>query len=610
MTVEANDGATSDGEAAPRLEQPQRGQGTRRAGPSLLWSGVMLGSLGCASADAPPRPALVLQFAALSSLGCVPSPNGRSSLPDDIATLAVAVRVPNVAPRVERIGRAALLKAGQWALADVPADTPLAVEVWGCTGAKGLAWAGVTRGVVVPLQAEATTQVFLAPTAALGCTGSDAKSVSAGASDHLQEARSLASAASLDGGDVLVAGGIGAWSAKDKRGVATRSTEVFDHRVGAFRPGPQLQSARIWHHALALDASRALVVGGVTSVAQVGSTAWPMPLLAPQKPTDAVPMFPAEIVDVAAGTATASGVAPGAAAVAMSSVVAWDDGWLFAGGVDAAGVPSKVVTILQGRADIAAGGPGAATTLALQVGRVRPALVRLENGAVLAWGGQTSGKAADAAELLGKGAKAFAPVTLQGDAALLALDPLATIAAQAVSLGVVAGVETVLVVGGVPAQSLTAAQAPTLALRVTLDTGAITVHAVETGATKIFGGIAGNAIGLGHGEALLTAGLVALSGGAPCAVGAAECIGDQAWRVTLAGPPAAMGAVQLAVEAVAALGGPRFGVAVARAPAGWLLVGGQRTIVDGAVEGSAALDGTGRVLARLPDDPQLGARCP
>ena len=579
----------------------------RRIKAKLLMPCLAL-TVGCAADIPETPPGMTLQFAALSAAGCQETGSGRNTIPDTITTLAVAVQAGTAAPRVERISRDTLIKKGQWLISDVVADEPVDVTVWGCDGSKSVTWAGRTIGLSVDAQKETSTQVFLAPTQSLGCTGSEARNAGAGETDHLQKGRSLAVGVALPSGDAAIVGGIGSWSGQTKSGVASREVEIFDHAVGVFRKGPQLLAGRIWHHAFALDATHILVVGGVTGVNQFGSTKLPTPILTPAKPDGALPAIAAELLDISAGTSKQSAAAVGAGAQLLSSATRWNDGLLFVGGVDSSQSATTTANLLGDLAAVAGGAAGTAKSLSLQVARARPGLVTLSNGAVLVWGGNVNGKAADAAEWIQSTGKGFVRLTVGGDASLLAADPLATVDPVVVSLGATDGVETLLISGGILAGSPSATQSKTFAARVNLTSGAITLVAVDTGTTKLFGGIAGLGIARG-GAALLSPGAIALLGGAPCAAGASECIGGSVWQVRISGDATAT-PLKLDVQTLDALGGPRFGIASVQVPVGTLLVGGQSTLVDTKVDGDAALDPTARLIGFTPTDPAFGALCP
>ncbi len=566
---------------------------------------------GCADVEpTAERGGLQLQFAALAPSGCLTSTAGRNSVPETVATVVVAIRAGDLPPRIERIGRAKLMSAGQWLIPDVKAGVPIDVEVWGCGADKSVGWAGRSNGLEVEAQKEATTQVFLAPTAALGCTGSDAKSVTAGETDHLQSGRSLSAVAALAGGDVVVVGGIGSWSGKDRKGLASRDIDIFDHRVGAFHKGPQLQSARVWHHAIAIGPQQVLVVGGVTQVQQIGATNLPTPLLMPAKPDDAAPLTAVELVDLQLGTSRKVPVAAGAGLQLLSSAVPALGGALFVGGVDGGGAATKVATHLSDFAAIIGGGGGKATSLSLGVARARPGLVVLEGGGVLIVGGNLDGAAGQGFELVTDVAKGAVALPVVGDATLTTSKGLMTISPTVVSLGVRNGAEAVLVMGGLGASSITAEQSQTYLARVDAGAAKVTVVGVDLGGKSLLGGFAGLGVRV-PGGALVAAGAIKLTGGAPCVASAAECIGADLWRVALgADAGAGVGAQPLTLQVVEALGGPRFGLVGSAVPGGTLLVGGQSTLVESGVEGAAALDPTGRLLARLPSDPALGALCP
>lgn len=570
----------------------------------LVAAAALLAAGGCADVE-PQAGGLSLHFAALSAGGCQETNNGRNVIPDDVDALTVAIAIDGLPTRYERTTRAAVNAASQWLLPNISANVPVDVHVYGCKSGAAV-WAGSSLGLQVEEQKESQAHVFLAPVDKLGCTGSEAISASAGESDHLSRARSMAAVATLPGGDAVVVGGIGSYAASGD-GVAARDVDRYDHRGGHFRKGPQLLEARVWHHAFGLDDRHVLVVGGATGVSRFGDTGLPTSLLMPKNAAAARPAQAAELLDLQAGTATASTAAVGTGARLLSSSIATPEGLLFVGGVDDAGDAVQGVTLLSDLAGIAAGGAGTATNAKLVVARARPALLTLHDGSVLVWGGNAGDKATELGERR-KADGSFQMLAISGDAALLASADIVSVAPQAVSLGASGGVETVLVFGGARGE-LSTAKIPAYAVRIDVASGSATLVALSLpSGVALSAGIAGLAAPHGDNAALVSGGLVALSGGAPCAASDAECILADVLRVHVSGDASAS-PLSLTVETIGTFGGPRFGVATARIDAGVLLVGGQSSVVDSQAAGDAVLDPTGRVVAAPPPAAELATIC-
>lgn len=557
---------------------------------------------GCAVAPEP-EGGLELHFAALSAGGCQATNNGRNAVPDEVDGLTVVVDIEGVPKRYERASRADVNKAAQWLIGNVSANVPVDVQVFGCAGGKAL-WGGTTRGLQIEEQKETQAHVFLAPVGKLGCTGSEATSASAGESNHLSRARSLAVAAALPGGDAVVVGGLGSYAASGD-GIAARDVDIYDHQAGNFHKGPQLLEARVWHHAFALSDRHVLVVGGATGASRYGDASLPTPLLMPKQAASARPSKAAELLDLQAGTAAVSTAAVGAGSRLLASAARHGDGLLFVGGVDDVGEAVKEGTLLTGLADVAAGGTGTSKSVPLVIARARPGMLRLHDGSMLVWGGNASGKATELGERL-VGDAAFQALAIDGDAGLLASTTIATVAPQLVSLGEANGVETVLVFGGA-GKALSTADVPSYAVRLDVAAGKATLVAIAPPSGKaLVGGIAGFAKAYGS-AALVSGGLVALSGGAPCAAGD-DCVMDEVFAVAIDGAADAA-PLALTMDSVGTFGGPRFGVAAVAIDAGILLAGGQSHAVDSAAAGDAVLDPTGRVVAAPPPAAELSLIC-
>ena len=242
----------------------------------------------------------------------------------------------------------------------------------------------------------------------------------------------------------------------------------------------------------------------------------------------------------------------------------------------------------------------------LAIARARPALVLLSDGTVLVWGGPGSGKSAD----LGERRRAdgtFAVLAVSGDADLLADASITTVGPAVVSLGVKAGFELLIVSGGATG-ALSTADVPSYAVVIELAANKAVLRPLKLPASvALSGGVAGFAAPYGEGGALLSGGLISISGGAPCAASDAECIIAEVYRVQADGD-FNVSPIVLAAQTIGTLGGRRFGVAVARIPAGVLLAGGQSSVV---ATGAApdVFDPTGRIVAAPPLASEAASIC-
>jgi len=593
-------------------QQMHHVRGARRALAAVL---ACAGLTGCAI-DAPPAAdggGLALWFAPLTSGACTATSNGTSTVPEAIDRLVVNWTDPSGLPRTASIQRAKLGK-GSWEIRPLLVTDKLDIDVWGCSKDKKVVYAGRSNDLRIDEKAETTARVFMTPVGKLSCAGSS------GGSATLHMARSLAGATvlgrseidqagkksvALAAGDVLVAGGIKDWSASKKLGTGSNVTDLYDHRLGQFRKGPDLLAPRILPHVLALAPGKVLVVGGVTTVQLFGQQTLPSPLLAPAQLASAQANPPGEILRLhgAAGEAGGSSKCEadvGVGARFLSSAIHLGSEVLFVGGVGDDGSPLKDATRLGNFQDVAGGGPGLSAPVKLIFERARPALLQFPDGTVIVWGGAASGKASDMGELIAPGATTGEAVQVTG-AGLVDNPNLSTVGAVAVALAVSADSVTFLVAGGIPfAAPTNAANAPSYVVTVNRTAKTADMRPVALSAGTLRAGLHAAATRLPGGQILVAGGLVAPASIADVCTTSGECVLDSYVVLQV---PADLGGPQLTLTVVATgtLGGPRFGMTALPLPSGALLTGGQSSILPPS-DPADVLDNVGAVISVAPGD--------
>lgn len=578
---------------------------------------------GCAVEPVVPASAggVTLTFAPLSDGNCTATTNGTKQVPDGIASL-VALWTAEVQDGsgavVLKSGKAKASKAeaagGKWEVKDIPATSSLAVQVYGCSAAQQVVYGGARDRVQIEAGKPQNAHIFLAPIEGLGCTGSPTGAA------KLSVARSLAASAVLPNGDVLVAGGMAAWNGGTAKGEGSVALDVYESREGHFRPltaggkALQLSVGRIGPHVLPLAAgtgTQALVVGGTLSAKRIGDANLKLPLFSPASIKDgAVPALEAELVDVGSQPSVkAAAVKTGVGTALWSSALATGTSLVFAGGQSATGQVLDTATRVRELADVAQGGSGKTDPpIKLNVPRLKPVLLSFpSDGTVLVWGGAVPASGAADAKLMGEllsDTNQSQPLTVDGDAGLLADANLSTVGAVATYVERTAGSLTVLVAGGVPVaelgKGLGTDKAPAYLLTVNKATLTATVRKVQLpDAAPLRSGLFGMAVPLDDRRVLVGGGVVsavdALGGLCGDSGGATECVLPQAWVVRV--PVATAGdTAPLTLELLRTvdLSGMRFGMAVAPLPLGALIAGGQASAFQG-VDGETLRD-SGTVL--------------
>ena len=556
---------------------------------------VLLAACTTATPDAtdpePGGPGIGLQFAALQAGSCTTTSNGAKKLPDDVATLALALRTGEGESIVRVTGSdlAAVRAKGQW-LVKLKATDRLDIEVFGCDKTKQVTWYGRSNDHHIDKDKDTPARVFLTPVGKVACTGSQ------GTAGTLQAGRSLMGGTALlraedagadnkttlvsPGGDALVVGGIREWSATKAVGAGATATDIYDHRLGGFRKGPDLLVPRIAPHVHVLSDRKVLVAGGLSAAPRLGDTNLPMQMLAPDKPGAGVPDPKAEVLklfkDAEGGPGSKkAGADVGVGALPWSSARQHGTAITYAGGLQADGTASAKATRLEGLAEVATGGAGKTTAIVLAAGRVRPGLVTFGDGALVVWGGtaletaigelvvdgETQGKALDLTGADSVGGK------------------LASAAPLVVPLDIGETIMTLLVIGGVPFDDpYNAAKAPTYAVTIDRSKNTAVIKPITlAGGGALRAGLFAAGFQTASRQVLVAGGLLAVTSVPEVCGTGSECVLD---GVLLLTPPADLGAdkFELGVALHGKLGGPRFGVLALGVPAGVLLAGGQSSL--------------------------------
>jgi hypothetical protein len=575
--------------------------------PAACLTAAML-LVGCAESEpaAVANSGLELWFASLTSQGCAATTNGQGVVPATVTTLAAVLTRPDQTQETFKVSKSTVQGKGSWLLTGLPIGQDIDLELFGCDASHKVVYSGRTNDVAVVDQAETVARVFLAPVAQLACTGGP------GGSATLKGARSLAGAAALFDGQAVVAGGIKEWSSADKSGTASSDVDVYDYRLGAFRPAPSLLVGRIQPHVHALPPltadptiRRVLVAGGVTSVKLFGSTALPSPLMAPGKVDEALPPFAAEVVELSdAGQSTQSTADIGVGARPLSSSIHLGSEILFAGGVDDAGAPLAQASRLPNLTDVAAGIAVQSVGVTLAAARARPALLKFPDGTVVVWGGNASKAVADLGEVLEPAGTTGKALTITGDAAILTDANLATIGPVAVVLASSADTLAFLVAGGLPyAQPIRSENAPTYVVVVSRASKSAEIKPVDLGGSVLRAGLGTVAIRLPSGHILFAGGLVAPMDVPDVCSTVGECILD---TFTLIEPSVDVTAATVVLTVTTgSLGQPSFGMAAAPLPTGALLAGGQLSVSTE----DDVLDAVGQVFVTGPSAERQAVLC-
>ncbi|MBP46514.1 MAG: hypothetical protein CMH53_01090, partial [Myxococcales bacterium] len=315
----------------------------------------------CVDQAEPSQPVMKLSFATLDS-SCQKTVNGSNAIPSDITRLVAVLTRPDGQKSTHRAERSAVEASGTWHIKGINQGGPLSLEVFGCDASGSIKYAGQSQGIDVISQQKSSIRAFLAPVGTLACTG-DASLAdgAAGKSRGLPKPTSLASSVALSSGDVLVTGGLGSWLTTEQRGTATRQTAIYEHQVGHFRAGPNLSSPRVWHHTIALTATRALVVGGVTQLNAIGDNSLNAPVMMPKTLKQSWASPSTEVLDV---EVESNGLAKppiqskadvGAGGNLLSAALGLADGVWFVGGLTQNVQASAEATYLKGFAALAEG---------------------------------------------------------------------------------------------------------------------------------------------------------------------------------------------------------------------------------------------------------------
>lgn len=573
--------------------------------------GALLGLGGCAAQSAPTAQTagLALTFAALTSAQCAVSANGSGSVPKEVERLTVQWTADNAAAAGttlsgrDTIARDSVDGTGTWTLLALPVTKKINIEVYGCDKNGKVIYGGRTNDLTIGDQKETTARVFMTPMGKLACTGS-------GGSNVMTAPRSLSGGAVLPRGDVVIVGGVGAWSSKKVIGTATGAVDIYDYKLGQFRKGPNLQAPRISPHVHAISDTQVLVVGGLTQIDYISTlAAQPSPLLAPDAYNDTtVPKLKAEVIDVADGSVKASTAEVVVGALPQSSSIHRNNDILFVGGVDTTGAPVAAATRVGGLQDIAGGGKGTKVDVTLSAARARPTLLAFADDSVVVWGGTKN--ATDMGEIVPPDDTKSKPLVVSGDT-IIGQPGFTAVGSIAVVIGSSGDTLTFLVAGGALYSTAFADNTPSYV--VTVDkknfTAVCKPIALSQGTLRV--GFGAAAVKLPTGQVAIAGGVLALKGLPDICKNETECILDT--FVILEIPSDFNGAtVTFTVAGSGKLGtdanGPHFGMLALPLPSGALFVGGQVGILTGD-DNDKVLDNVGEIVNLPPTADQQAAIC-
>ncbi len=572
---------------------------------------ALLGLSACATQTAPagPTTGLALTFAALTSAQCSASANGSGNVPKDVERLTVQWTADNAAaPGSTLSGRATIAResvdgTNTWNVLALPVTKKMNIEVYGCDKTGKVIYGGRTNDLAVEDQKETTARVFMTPMGKLACTGS-------GGSATMTAPRSLSGGAVLPRGDVVIVGGLGAWSSKKVIGTATGAVDIYDYRLGQFRKGPNLQAPRIAPHVHAISETQVLVVGGLTQIDYISTlAAQPSPLLAPDAYNDTtVPKLKAEVIDVSDNSVKASAAEVVVGALPQSSSIHRNNDILFVGGVDTSGAPVAAATRVGGLQDIAGGGKGTKVDVTLSAARARPALLAFADDSVVVWGG--SKNATDMGEIIGPDGTKGTPLVVSGDT-IIGHPGFTAVGSIAVVIGGSGDTLSFLVGGGALYSTAFADNTPSYV--VTVDKVQLTAVckpiALSQGTLRV--GFGAAAVKLPTGQVAIAGGVLALKALPDICKNETECILDS--FVILEMPTDLNAAtVTFAVASSGKLGadakGPHFGMLALPLPSGSLFVGGQTGILTGE-DNDKVLDDVGEIVNLPPNADNQAVIC-
>jgi hypothetical protein len=569
---------------------------------------------GCAADGAKPGSGGIgIVFAALGP-ACLSTWNGTGTLKPEIDHLTLAwSEADRAATDPKKSGTAHISAAevasnGAWNVGALPVSSQLTLQVYACTVDNRVVWYGKGSDYTIKDQDETTARVFMTPPGKLACAGSN------NSGGSLQTARAFSGGRALASGDAIVVGGADTWDGSKRTATASNATDIYDYKLGTWRAGPTLQRPRIWPHVLPLDATHVLVAGGV-HVLTAFDIHLPVSLFAPN---DVSPTDPsAEILEILPNLSTSAAAKALSTAVIrpFSGAAVAGDSVVFAGGLGADRLPlqsgariGKLTTIIANSEVVVP------EELSLTTARVQPNVLSYADGTVVAWGGQTSGLAADFGEVIGKDTSNGARLSVTG--ADIVNDPNAqVIGAAAIVLREEGDKLTFFVTGGIPVNAAWATGTPSYI--VVVDRGVnpptavcskvllvdSTTQAPLEPNLQLPGGIGVAATLLDGGYLLVSGGLLSLSSVTkPQDDPALLCHADGECLVSgfmLLQPPADLTGATVKIPVVGvetqAAFGRHFGQVALPLPVGALLTGGMTSLPTSAT--NSAFDGVGQIVA-------------
>ncbi len=233
-------------------------------------------------------------------------------------------------------------------LEEVPAGVDRTVAVYGSPATGPATWRGGARGVEVQADTQNPVEVLLTRIADLSCPRTG-----------MTDKRAFSTATLLKDGRVLLVGGangdvdaIATCGSGCRRLSATGTAEIYDPATGTFTAAGSLSAPRMMHTAALMDDGRVVIAGGAGEALVVSPDATnPFPI----KPV--LPVATIEVFDPTNLGFTPSGNDPGGPRVFAASATSKGGQVVITGGIPAAGAPKNDLSNALATSTVCSGAP-------------------------------------------------------------------------------------------------------------------------------------------------------------------------------------------------------------------------------------------------------------